>query len=154
MNWTRVGGVILVLMDFCDILLPVSSGGRARDVGNEGERGVELEHSAETLSWDRIARQNLQIHVPPPPHRLHLCPLPPLLANHPSNRFLHRFPLHHPSSTLYPPLGLDPRGRTLCQCVDGSWVSEPFGGIVGDELYLVLDGLYGGLEGDHGSGGG
>lgn len=134
-NYTRVGTVILVLMDFCDIWLPVSR-------LSEDVRYITCDNKL-TLISSRVLIAGQAISVSPSSHldRSDIRRLPHLLAYHPPNRFLPRHPLLHLPGPAYSALGLASGKGPIRQRLGDQRVPGAVDRALDHELYLVLDGL-------------
>ena len=151
-NYTRVGTVILVLMDFCDIWLPVSSN-HAVDVILPSILHADTAIIAYVMSSvaRHAARQALSIPPTPDDDRPHLCRLSHLVVDHPSDRFLARHALVHFPRPAHLALGLAPGKGSIRQRMGHQRFPGPVDRLVDHELYLVLDGVQRRMEGRHGA---
>lgn len=134
-NYTRVGTVILVLMDFCDIWLPV---GRI-----SGKMRYFTCDNKLTLTSSRVLVAGQAIPVPSSAHldRPDIRCLPHLLADYPPNRFLPRHPLLHLPGPAHSALGLASGKGPIRQRLGDQRVPGAVDRASNHELYLVLDGL-------------
>ena len=87
------------------------------------------------------ARQALPIPPSSYPDRPHLCDLPHLLVDHPTNRILTRHPLMYLPSPVHPASRLAPGQGPVRECMGDQWVPGITCRALDHELYLVLDGL-------------